>query len=368
MSETDNQTPALTKQVDNNENAAKGNGRRRIGLVLAVLILSGVLTASWLWYKSKVELTTDDAFIESHIHLISARVSGQVATIAVADNQKVAAGDLLVVLDPARYQAQVAKAEALLAQARNTTGENQAIIGAQEAAVNQARARLSQAKTDLQRGTALFAHEVIPQERLDQLKTAQRVAQATLEQARQELHAAKAKLGDAGVGGEQAKIAERTAELELAKLNLAYTRIFAPVAGYVTRKSVQVGNNIQTGQPLLALVALDNPWIIANYKESQLTHLEPGQRVDFRVDSYPGQIFSGRVDSIMAGTGAAFSLLPPENASGNYVKVVQRVPVKISIDPSSDPQHQLRIGMSVQPTIYTGRSLGDILATLDPFN
>jgi len=367
MSETEKQAQASAQITAENGDVPKGNGRRRIGLVLLVLILAGVLTASWLWYKSKIELTTDDAFIESHIHLISARIAGQVASIAVADNQKVVAGELLVVLDPAKYQAQLAKAEALLAQARNTTGENQAKMAAAEAALAQTRAHLTQANTDLQRGEALFAREVIPQERIDQLKTAQRVAQATLEQARQELHAVKAKLGPAGAGGEQARIAERAADLDLAKLNLKYTRILAPVAGYVTRKSVQVGNNVQPGQPLLALVTLDEPWIVANYKESQLTDLEPGQRVEFGVDAYPGHIFNGKVDSIMAGTGSAFSLLPPENASGNYIKVVQRVPVKIAIDQASDPRHLLRIGMSVEPTIYTGRSLADILATLNPF-
>jgi membrane fusion protein (multidrug efflux system) len=357
--ETDPKPPAMPTEEE--VTPPPGNGRRRIGLVLLILTLCGVLTASWFWYKSKVELTTDDAFVESHIHLISSRVPGQVATIAVADNQKVAAGDLLVELDPANYQAEVDKAEALLAQARNSTGEIRAQVAAGEAALNQSRSRLAQAATDLQRGEALFARGVVPQERLDQLKTAHRVAQAALEQIRQEWEAAKAKLGPAGVNGEQAKIAERAAERELARLNLGYTRILAPVSGYVTRKSVQLGNNVQPGQPLLALVALEEPWVIANYKESQLTHLEPGQRVEFGVDAYPGHIFQGRVDSIMAGTGAAFSLLPPENASGNYVKVVQRVPVKISIDPSSDPQHLLRVGMSVEPTIFTGRSLGDIL-------
>lgn len=367
MNETENRTQTAAQRTADVAIPPKGNGRRRIGLVLLLLILSGVLTASWLWYKSKVELTTDDAFIESHIHLISARIPGQIAAIAVADNQQVRAGELLVALDPDRYQAQVAKADALLAQAHNATGEIQAKIAAAQAAVTQAHARLAQAESDLERGQALVAREVIPQERFDQLKTAQQVAQAALEQAHQELQAARAKLGPSGAGGEPARVAERAADLELARLNLADTRILAPVDGYVTRKSVQLGNNVQPGQPLLALVALADPWVIANYKESQLTHLVPGQRAEFTVDAYPGQLFSGKVDSIMAGTGAAFSLLPPENASGNYVKVVQRIPVKIAIDPGSDLKQLLRVGMSVEPTIFTGRSLGDILATLNPF-
>lgn len=373
MNATENQpqeeenTPAAEQPEENNGNG-NGKRRRRIGLVLLLLILAGVTTGSWLWYKSKIELTTDDAFIENHIHRISARIAGQVVAVPVTDNQQVAAGELLVALDPADYKAQVAKAEARLKLAQNTIEEEQAAVAAAAASVKRMQAQFDQATSDLARGEALYAREVIPKERLEQLKTAQQVAKASLEQARQQLRAAKARFGATGSSGQQARIAERTAELELARLNLSYTRIGAPVSGYVTRKSVQIGNNVQPGQSLLAIVELEQPWIIANYKESQLTHLEPEQRVEFSVDAYPGRIFSGKVDSIMAGTGAAFSLLPPENATGNYVKVVQRVPVKITIDPASDPQHQLRVGMSVVPTIFTGRSLGDIIGHLNPFN
>jgi len=346
----------------------KGNGRRRIGLVLLIMILIGGGTGAWLWYKSKVELTTEDAFIESHIHLISARVAGQVSEIMVTDNQKVAAGELLLTLDPTDFQARLAKAEAGLALARNRIKEEQGAAEAAQAEMTRAQVHLEQAAIDLRRGEALLAREVIPKERLDQLQTGHRLALASLEKSRQQLRAARAKFGDVMIGGQQARIAERVADLELMRLNLSYTRVQAPVAGFVTRKSVQIGNNVQPGQPLLALVELEQPWVVANYKENQLTHLEPGQRVEFSVDAYPGQIFRGSVDSIMAGTGAAFSLLPPENASGNYVKVVQRVPVKINIDADSDPQHLLRIGMSVVPTIFTGRSLGDIIGHLNPFD
>ncbi|WP_303722551.1 HlyD family secretion protein [Malonomonas rubra] len=351
------------------ENNGNGNGKRRhrIGLVLLLLILLGTMIGSWLWFKSKIELATDDAFIENHIHRVSARIAGQVIAVPVSDNQRVAAGELLVTLDPANYQAQVAKAEARMALAKNTTEEEQAAVAAATAIVKRAQAQFDQTTADQKRGEALYDREVIPKERLEQLKTAHQVAKASLEQARQQLLAAKARFG-ANDNNQQARVSERAAELELARLNLSYTRIVAPVDGYVTRKSVQLGNNVQPGQSLLAIVELERPWIIANYKERQLTYLEPGQRVEFRVDAYPGKIFTGKVDSIMAGTGAAFSLLPPENATGNYVKVVQRVPVKITIDPNSDPQHQLRVGMSVEPIIFTGRSLGDILEHLNPFN
>lgn len=361
--QTQDAGPDAEKPIEKN-----GKGRRRIGLVLLLLILAGILTGSWLWYKSKIELTTDDAFIESHIHRVSSRIAGQVVSIAVTDNQRVAADELLIELDSADYQAQVKKAQARLDLAQNTTEEEQAEVAVAAAAVKRAQAQFDQAGVDLKRGEALYSREVIPKERLEQLKTTQQVTKASLEQAHQQLRVAKARSGGTGSSSQKARIEERSAELELARLSLSYTKIVAPVDGYVTRKSVQLGNNVQPGQPLLAIVELEQPWIIANYKESQLTHLEPGQRVEFSVDAYPGRVFSGKVDSIMAGTGAAFSLLPPENATGNYVKVVQRVPVKISIDPTSDPQHQLRVGMSVEPVIFTGRGLGDILIPLNPFN
>jgi membrane fusion protein (multidrug efflux system) len=174
-------------------------------------------------------------------------------------------------------------------------------------------------------------------------------------------------LGLTGNGSKEARVAQKRAELEQARLNLSYTRICAPANGYITRKSVEAGNNIQPGQALMALVSLEDAWVTANYKESQLTNVKPGQKVEFTVDTYSGRSFQGKVESIMAGTGAAFSLLPPENATGNYVKVVQRIPVKIVIDKASDPQHLLRVGMSVEPTILTGRNLLETLKELNPF-
>ena len=344
-----------------------GRRRRRVGMVLGVFILVGVIVGGYLWYRGQVEISTDDAFVEAHIHMISPRIPGHVRQILVKDNQHVHKGDLLVELDPADYLAKVAKAEASLAMAKNETSGQYAGVRGAQAAVQQSRADLEQADLDLKRAKALFARKVIPRQQLDRVTTARKVAAARLHEALQNLARVRANLGLAGDGSKEARVAQRRAELDLARLNLAYTRITAPTDGYVTRKSVELGNNVQAGQPLLALVQLSHPWVVANYKESQLTYVQPGQRVAFTVDAYPGRTFRGRVNSIMAGTGAAFSLLPPENATGNYVKVVQRVPVKINIDRNSDPQHVLRVGMSVVPTIYTGRTLHDILAQLNPF-
>jgi len=341
--------------------------KKRAGLVMSLLLAIAVCGGIGLWVRSSTHITTDDAFVEARIHSISAKVPGTVVRVAVRDNQFVKKGALLVELDPADYKVRVAHAAATLDIAKNETSGTYAQADAARSAVNADRARLEQADLDLQRGKALYKKDVIPREQLDRLETSRKVAAAKLVESECAVRQALSLLGLAGSGGKDAQVARRKAELEESRLNLSYTKIYAPADGYVTRKSVEPGNNLQPGQPLIALVALDDAWITANYKESQLTHVKPGQKVTFRVDAYPGRKFRGNVESIMAGTGAAFSLLPPENATGNYVKVTQRIPVRIAIDRTSDPGRQLRVGMSVVPTIVTGRSAADLVKELNPF-
>lgn len=357
------ETPAETTAAST---PRKGGKRKKAGIVLLVIIIVGAILGVRWFIWSQAHIMTDDAFIEAHIHAVSSRVPGTVTTVLVNDNQLVKKGDLLVVLDPTDYEVKVREATAALDMAKNETSGDYAKIGGAQAAENNARARLEQADLDLLRGKALFAKEVIPKEQLDRLVTARRVAVAQVREAAEEVRKAQAELGLSGSGSKEARVAQRAALLKQTALNLTYTKIYAPTDGYVTRKAVEVGNIIQAGQPLLAVVDLNDCWVVANYKESQLTHVKPGQQVKFEVDTYPNHTFSGRVDSIMAGTGAAFSLLPPENATGNYVKVVQRIPVKIVVDKASDPNHVLRVGMSVVPTIDTSRRLGDILRDLWP--
>ncbi|MRR35485.1 HlyD family secretion protein [bacterium] len=345
----------------------RGGKRRRAGIILLLVVAVGLFMGLRWIVRSKTHITTDNAFVEAHIHAVSPRVSGTVTSVAVKDNQFVKRGECLVELDPADYEVRVRVAAAELDMARNETSGDYAQVDAARAAVSHARARLDQAELDLRRGSALFAKEVIPREQVDRLETARRVAAAQLREAEEGVRKAQAELGIAGSGGKEARVAQREAKLREASLSLSYTRIVAPTDGYVTRKGVEPGATVQTGQPLMAVVALDDAWVTANYKESQLTHMRLGQKVTFTVDAYPSRTFAGRVESIMAGTGAAFSLLPPENATGNYVKVVQRVPVKIVVDPGSDPQHLLRVGMSVVPTVEVDRRLGDILRDFWPF-
>ncbi|NVN91906.1 MAG: HlyD family secretion protein [Desulfuromonadales bacterium] len=354
-----------------NETAAaypKSNGKKRRAMVilLVAVIVCGWIGIGW-WIKAKTHIETDNAFIEAKTVALSSKVSGTVKRVLVNDNQFVKKGDLLVELDEVDYQVQVAKAEAGVGVAQNETGGEYLKAEGVRATVQSMKARYDQSELDLRRGEALYKREVIPKEQLDRLKTAQRVAESQLQEANEAYKRALTEAGLAGRGGNQAKVLQRQAQLHEARLQLSYTRIVAPANGYITRKGVEPGANIQAGQPLMALVPLQDAWITANYKEGQLTHIRAGQKVEFTVDAYPGRTFKGRVDSIMAGTGAAFSLLPPENATGNYVKVVQRIPVKIVIDSNSDPDHLLRVGMSVIPTVLVERSTADILKGLNPF-
>jgi membrane fusion protein (multidrug efflux system) len=327
----------------------------RTPLILIAVLLVGTFFGVrwWLWGRSHIQ--TDNAFIEASMVPLSSRVPGTVVRVLVKDNQYVRQGEVLVELDPNDYHIQVRKAEAGVGMAENETGGEYQKVEAARAAVEIIRARLSQAEHDLQRSRELFSQDIIAREQMDNQTTAKITAEFQLHEAEENHRKARAEAGLVSQQGSRARILEKKAQLDEARMQLSYTRITAPFNGYVTRKAVEPGANVQASQSLLSLVSLQETWITANYKEVQLARIRPGQKVTFSLDAYPGRSFSGRVDSIMAGAGAAFSLLPPENATGNYVKVVQRVPVKITIDKNSDPDHLLRVGMSVVPTICIER-------------
>ena len=350
--------------IDSEESTAARKGlskKQRGAIILLIILVCAAAFGVQQWVQSKTHLETDNAFIESHIHSVSSRIPAMVKRVAVIDNQFVHKGDLLIELDASDYQARARTAAASLNMARNETSGDYAQVESARASIGLATAKLDQANLDLARGEALFTKEVIPREQLDRLYTAKKVAQMQLKEAQESEHHAQAVIGMSETGSRDARVAQKQGELETAALNLSYARIVAPSDGYITKKSAEPGNYVQPGQSLMALVTLDDAWVTANYKESQLTHIRLGQKVDFSVDSYPGRTFKGSVESIMAGTGAAFSMLPPENATGNYVKVIQRIPVRIAIDKRSDPEHLLRVGMSVVPTILTGKSFSDVI-------
>ncbi len=344
-----------------------GNKKNKaLVILLTVAIVGGWFGLKW-FISSRTDIETDNAFIEARIVQISSKVSGTVAQVFVGDNQFVKRGDLLLEIDGRDYQLRISQAAAGVGMAENEMGGEQLKADGARAAVQSARARFDQAVLDQGRAEKLYSRDVLSKEQLDRLITARRVSEAQLKEAEEALRRAQAEAGLAIKAGSKARILQRKAQLDEAELQLSYTKIYAPRDGYITRKSIESGVNVQAGQPLMALVPLQDAWITANYKERQITYLKSGQKVEFSVDAYPGKIFQGTVDSIMAGTGAAFSLLPPENATGNYVKVVQRVPVKINIDKNSDPERLLRVGMSVVPVVLTGRTSGDVMKELNPF-
>ena len=247
--------------------------------------------------------STDDAFIDGHIITIAPKVAGQVTAVHVEDNQVVKAGDPLVEIDPRDSQAKV--------------DEHRGKLAAAEAEARRAVA-------DAARYEKIYKNDEISQQQLDNARATAASAVATA--------------------------ARERGALEQEQLNLSYTKITAPQSGRITRKSVETGSYVPVGQAILSIVP-EKVWVTANFKETQLTHMRPGQKVEIKIDAYPEHKLEGRVDSIQSGTGARFSLLPPENATGNYVKVVQRVPVKIAIDSPLDPNVPLAPGMSVVPSV-----------------
>ncbi len=335
------------------------NKRRRralIGAALGLVLLVGTILYYHLFVAPYV--STDDAFIDGYVTMISSRVPGQVDRLLITDNQYVKKGDVLLEIDPRDYEAKLAQARADLASARSQLDQAQAQVKVSEAKVLQAQAAVTAAEAENQRATNdLRRYEsveprAVSQSALDQAQSQARTAAANLEAARSQVQAAEAEvaLSRAGVETAAAAVQQAQARLQLAELNLSYTKVVAPRDGRVTARTVQLGNYIQPGQILLVLVPT-NIWVTANFKETQLTYLRPGQPVTLRVDAYPNRMFKGRVDSLQAGAGARFSLLPPENAVGNYVKVVQRVPVKIVFTEPLPADLDIAPGMSVVPKV-----------------
>jgi len=374
-------------------------------IIAAVVVIAGGFFA-WRYFSSYE--STDDAQVDGHLMPISARISGYVSKVNIDDNQYVHAGDVLVEIDPRDYQVAVDQAKAALADAQasaQSAGSNVPVTSvstisqissteadvanaqagiawaqqqadAAQADLVQAQANNAKAQNDLMRYKQLVDKQEISQQLYDQAFAAAAAGDAAvaaaksnvaaanqqIAQARSRLAAAQAAWRSAQTGPHQLASVEahaksalaaaqaKQAALEQAELNLQYTKIIAPVNGVVT-KNVEVGMNVQPGQQMASLVPLDDVWITANFKETQLKYMKPGQRVEIKAD-VNGKTYKGHVDSLAGSSGARLSLLPPENATGNYVKVVQRVPVKIVLDPGENADHSLRLGMSVEPKVF----------------
>ena len=404
MAETN---PKSTEQDDPKEVQKPQSGRR--GIIVAAIVVV-VLVAVGFWWRSTYSEDTDDAQVNGHLIQISSRIAGQVIKVDVEENQMVKKGDTIAELDPRDYQVAVENAQAALDSAKAAavaakvnvpitsvnTGSNlssanadvngasatvaQAVrqLEAAHARVSQAQANSVKAQADLDRYKPLVEKDVISKQQFDAAVAAADSAKAALadalatEQAASEgvrvandkVAQAQASQKSALTGPQQvaaqsarakqaeAQVEEAQAQLDQANLNLSYTKILAPADGIITRKSVEVNQNVSAGQNMLTLVSLEDLWITANFKETQLRHMQSGQKVTIYVDS-TGRDYSGKVTQIGGATGSVLSLFPPENATGNYVKVVQRLPVRIDFTDlaKEDPNHELRPGLSVEPNV-----------------
>jgi membrane fusion protein (multidrug efflux system) len=364
------------------KNANRNRLRKKAIAFILVLVLIGIGAVGLRYYLryKETHIETDDAFVDGRIHVIASKVSGTVKALRVNDNQFIKKNEPLLEIDPADYDVRVREARSAFevekersSEIRNRvdTAKKQLaeIVASSEAAranVELQKANLELAKVNLERSETLLQKQVIPRQQYDNAKTTYDVATAQLKssqnlakqvEAALETQRMLIKQTESGLLTQEAQIQQREAVLHGARLNLGYTKLCAPADGYITKRTVEIGNQIQAGQPLMSVVPLSREeiWITANYKETQLEKVRPGQKVEIKVDTFPGKTFNGRVESIMSGTGGAFSLFPPENATGNYVKIVQRVPVKIVLEKGEDTGHLLRIGMSVVPTILVER-------------
>ena len=386
----------------------KPQSRRRGILVAVVLVVA--LIAAGIWWRSTFSEDTDDAQVNGHLIQVSSRIAGQVIKVDVTENQYVKAGDTIAELDPKDYQVAVENAEAVLASAKaaasaagvsvpiltvntgsNLSSANAGVSSSQagvaqaekqleavKARVAEAQANSTKAQADLERYRSLVEKDVISKQQWDAAVAAADAAKASLADAeatqlaaeqgvrlaRDKVADSQAQLKYAQTGPQQvaaqnarykqaeAQVQQAQAQLDMARLNLSYTKIVAPVSGIITRKSVELNQNVASGQNLLTLVQLDDLWVTANFKETQLRHMKAGQDVEIHVDS-TGREYSGKVTQIGGATGSVLSLFPPENATGNYVKVVQRVPVRIDFTDlaKEDQNHELRPGLSVEPKV-----------------
>jgi membrane fusion protein, multidrug efflux system len=326
---------------------------RKKWISLVVLLLLAAVGAYWSysrWRHSQIHVVTDNAYVKGKMYFVASKVPGSLLSVAVEDNQEVKVGDPIATLDPRDYDLAVERASASLSEAEAALATDRAQIAQAKAQLGASTSQRGLAVLELERTEALFKRQSIPKQRFDQAAASKETADAQVEAARKTITAAEAKLVVSA-----RKVDTARAVLDNAKLQRSYCAIGAPVAGIVSRKSVQPGMVVAPGQPLCAIVPLDSSeiWVEANFKETQLRLVKPGQKVALEADADPSKKYTGRVDSLSAGTGAAFSLLPPENATGNWVKVVQRLPVKIVLDPGQDPDRKLRVGMTVTVEVDT---------------
>jgi membrane fusion protein (multidrug efflux system) len=335
----------------------------RLAILAAASIVVVLLATQWdRWVGLSPRQMTDDAYVRGDITPLSAKVEGYVKSVPVNDFQQVKAGELLVEIEDSDYRARVAQAEADLAGAeaaiqnlKSRKAQQHAQIEDAAATVEATAADVERTRLEAARQRTLLATTYGTQQKVEQTDADAKRFAATLARNQADLDGQKRQLAvlDTQELQLRADAKAKRAALDLANINLGYTRIVAPVAGEVSERGVRAGQYAHAGTQVNAVVPLDNLWVVANYKETQLTYVAVGQRAEIRVDTFPGIVVNAHVESIAPASGAQFSLLPPDNATGNFTKVVQRIPVKLRLDPDNPLQGRLRPGMSVIATILT---------------
>ena len=368
--------PQKPKRVDKQQSKAKDNhdkadeeqvsekppisrGRKLLYWIIGLAVLAALITGGVLyWLHSRHYETTDDAFIDGHMSQIAAQVPGRVTRIAFTDNQPVKAGQLLVELDPRDYQVKLDQAVAQRMQALAQADQSRAQLGLQKANLDQAAANVRVTEADLQQAQSDLARyravdpKAITRQQLDTSNSTTRSTQARLDASRQAVSGARAQVEaqHAAVAAADASVKQADVAVANAELQLSYTQVVAPADGQAAKRTVDLGNYVNPGQSLLAVVP-STMWVTANFKETQLALMKPGQYVRVRVDACPDFDINARVDSFQAGSGSVFSALPAENATGNYVKVVQRIPVRINFEQQDLSSCRMAPGMSVSPRV-----------------
>ena len=336
------------KKVNKNKNISR--------IILVVIIVVGTVIGYIKYREAQRYETTDDAQLETDISQVSARVPGFIVKVFFTDNQPVKKGDTLVVLDDRDLKIKVEQSEAALENAKATLEATKVNANATQEGgginvfkIDELKIRLNKAEKDFERYKKLFRAAAVTEQQLERMQTEKETLEQQLQAAQQQQKESNSKTSTAY---EQIKVAEsvvkqRQSDLDFAKLQLSYAVVIAPIDGIVSKKNAVAGQLIQAGQPMCAIMAEQNIWVIANFKETQFEKMKPGMKVKLDVDAFPGKTVTGRISSFASATGSKFSLIPPDNATGNFVKVVQRVPVKIEIDKTSEVFKELKPGMSV---------------------
>jgi membrane fusion protein (multidrug efflux system) len=365
---TDNASPLPSASGPPPPSVAPPN-RKRNRLLAAVgvaFVLAGLGTAAWWWLEGRWYQTTDDAYVRGNLVQLTPQIAGIVVRINADETALVRAGDPVVDLDRADTETALAQAKAALAQTVRRVRQLFANVDALRANVALRRAELERAKEDLSRRTGLPDKRAVSEEDLKHAQAQVETAAAALQAAKEQLSAADVLIAHTKVTNHP-DVQEAIAKLRAAYLAAHRTSLVAPVTGFVARRSVEVGQQVAPGLPLLAIVPLADVWVDANFKETQLEHVRIGQPVTLTADLYGGDVkYHGSVVGLAPGTGSAFSLLPPQNATGNWIKIVQRIPVRVQLAPRELAAHPLRVGMSMSVTIDTHDRTGPALAEAPP--